>query len=411
MCNRRKFLKNCATFGTAMLSTKTNLLAFSTQQINENQPILIKIFLRGGCDALNLVAPIEDKNYEDARAKKLKINEKEGLILKNKLNDFEFALHPKAAALSEIYNSNQMAIIHACGLSNGTRSHFDAQNLIEKGTAGKNNINSGWLSRYLQILDNSNAVIPAAHIGQFSPLSLMGNNKVLAINNLAEFSLKGDKKLSGLLKSAYKQENRYLNQIALSTFDNIKKIQQQINPAKLDKIPDYKSSYPYPANDLSEQLKTIAQLLKTETGLSVATVDMGGWDTHEAQERKFNKLVEELSTALAAFYNDVSDFHNRLTIIVLSEFGRRVKSNQSEGTDHGHGGCALVLGGKVNGGQLYGKWEGLATEQLAQRVDLQVSTDYRTILSEISLQAISKDKLINLFPNFEYKKGLGIIKN
>jgi len=410
MCNRRDFIKTCGSFTAAMLATQTNLFAFSPKTEAKGQ-IIVKIFLRGGCDALNLLAPLGDKNYQDSRSKRLKIDESAGIKLKGDLNRTEFALHPQAQGLADLYNAGNLAFIHACGLPNATRSHFDAQDLVEKGGVSKNiGANTGWLARYLGLVDTQQAIIPAAHVGQHLPLSFMGDNRPLALGNLGEFALKGDRKLSGLLKSAYQQEQRYLNQVALSTLSNIKLIQDKVNPNRERKTPDYQPSYAYPDdNELANQLKIIAQLLKLEVGLTTATVDMGGWDTHEAQSDKFGRLVAQLSTALTAFYNDVNNFHPQLTVIVLSEFGRRLKSNESEGTDHGHGGLAMVLGGKVKGGKLYGQWPGLATEQLDRRVDLAVTTDYRTILSELLLPQIDKSKLGQLFPQFEYKKGLGII--
>ncbi len=409
MCNRRDFIKTCSSLTLGMLATQTNLLAFAPKTAGKGQ-IIIKIFLRGGCDALNLLAPLGDKNYEDARAARLKVSEKDGIKIKGNLNQTEFALHPSAQGLADLYNSGQLAFVHSCGLVNGTRSHFDAQDLIEKGITGKVTAGSGWLARYLATLDTDAAIIPAAHIGQHLPLSFLGDMRPLALGSLEDFELKGDRKLSGLLKSAYQQEKRYINQVAISTLANIKTIQDKLNPNRERDVPDYQPAYPYPDNnDLAKQLKTIAQLLKLEVGLRTATVDMGGWDTHEAQADTFKDLVGDLSSALTAFYNDVNNFHSQLTVIVMSEFGRRLKANESNGTDHGHGGLAMVLGGKVKGGKLYGQWKGLATEQLDQRVDLAVTTDYRTILSELLLAEISKDKLGAIFPQFEYKQGLGLI--
>ena len=120
-----------------------------------------------------------------------------------------------------------------------------------------------------------------------------------------------------------------------------------------------------------------------EVGLRAAAIDFGGWDTHQNQPNYFPTLVEQLSTALAAFYNDMSRFHNRLTVVAMSEFGRRLKSNRSSGTDHGHGNVLLALGSGVNGGRIFGTWPGLATEQLDSRADLAVTTDYRTVLCEL----------------------------
>jgi uncharacterized protein (DUF1501 family) len=151
-------------------------------------------------------------------------------------------------------------------------------------------------------------------------------------------------------------------------------------------------------------------MIKLEVGLNTASIDFGGWDTHEGQAWAFPRLVEKLSSAIAAFYNDMSAYHQKLTIVVMSEFGRRLKSNKSEGTDHGHGGVAFVLGGKVNGGKMYGEWVGLETDMLDHRVDLQVTTDYRGILTEIIRPQLDANALATIFPNFQHGKNLGLMR-
>jgi uncharacterized protein (DUF1501 family) len=146
-----------------------------------------------------------------------------------------------------------------------------------------------------------------------------------------------------------------------------------------------------------------------DAGLRVATVDYDGWDTHEGQEYRFGELVSEMSRALSAFYNDMSRFHSKMTVVVHTEFGRRLKSNQSEGTDHGYGGVHMVLGNGVKGGKLHGEWKGLANENLDEGADLAITTDYRTVLNEVLTKRVGLADTKSIFPGFEIKKTLGIV--
>ena len=168
----------------------------------------------------------------------------------------------------------------------------------------------------------------------------------------------------------------------------------------------------YPANnDLSASLQTVARLAKMEIGMQCAAVDFGGWDTHQNQSGYFPALIEQLSGAMASFYNDMSQFHHRLSVVVMSEFGRRVKSNESDGTDHGHGNLMLVLGGNaVNGGKIHGRWPGLATEQLDDRADLAVTTDHRIVLSELLIKRLANPKIDAVFPGLKASQSLEVFK-
>jgi uncharacterized protein (DUF1501 family) len=407
---RREFVKGCCALTAAMLGSKFNLLAFN-EDVPDKNNIVVNIFLRGGCDALNLVAPIADKFYQDARSEGLKIKDSgsnKGIEIANGLARQVFALHGEAQGLADLYKSKQLAIVHACGVPNGSRSHFEAQDMIDLGVATRTTQTNGWLARYVDALANGSALIPAAHLGRVLPLSYLGSNKALAISSLGDFNLKGDARLSGLLRQTYSQEKNHLGDVARATLDNLKTIRQKLGDNKKG---EYNTNTEYPKdNPLAESLRSLAQMIKLDVGLNAASIDFGGWDTHEGQAWAFPRLVEKLSTAIAAFYNDMSAYHQKLTIVVMSEFGRRLKSNKSEGTDHGHGGIAFVLGGKVNGGKMYGEWVGLETDMLDHRVDLQVTTDYRSILTDIIRSQLDAQALAAIFPNFQQSKNLGLMR-
>ena len=412
--NRRNFLKGLgSTFAlTALGGLKT--WAMEPNKMYNSDEIFVYVFLRGGMDALNLVAPVSDKAYIDARPKHLRIGESEGLSLKNTLNDLDFALHPKAKPLKELYDDKKMAIIHACGLTNGTRSHFDAMALMERGIANKGEAEEGWLSRYLNSQQYQDLTIPAIALSPNMPDMFLGAQDAISVNRVNEYQLDADPRLHGILRHLYDRDTD-LDKKAQRTLASMRHVYNQAPKKQNGEIdqyhPEHGAEYPreWYLKGFGESLANLAALIKMDVGVNVASVDFGGWDTHEHQNHHFNNLINGLSRALMAFYNDLKNYHKRLTILVMSEFGRRVKANKSDGTDHGHGGLALVIGGSVNGGKMYGEWLGLENDQLDNRVDLAVTTDYRTILAEIATKklAVADQKL--LFPNFGDTKQLGFL--
>jgi uncharacterized protein (DUF1501 family) len=414
--NRRQFLNIGCT--TALSGWANGLSAFTTPSVfsSKSNEIFVLIFLRGGCDALHFVAPVSDKNYIDARSNDLRIHEnglQKGLALGNTLNNLDFHLHPKANVFKDLYDAKKLAIIHSVGLTNGTRSHFEAMDLIEKGiindknatnALARNGATEGWLTRLLQQL-SPEGVMPAVATGGKLPLSFLNSKNAVSISKAKDFQLHNDPRMLGLLKQLYQGEG-LMNQTALKTIETIRLLDKKL-PRKdnevIDYKPDNKAKYPTEddSNELSQNLQALAQMIKMDVGVQVATVDFGGWDTHENQNYHFPRRVEALTRAIGAFYNDLSNYHNRLNILVMSEFGRRLKSNKSNGTDHGYGGTMFAIGNNVKGGKMYGKWNGLATEQLDNRVDLAVTTDYRTVLSEIVTKRLKINNLEAVFPNYQ----------
>lgn len=401
---RREFMIGCSAAVAATTFHPFSTLAFAPEG---SKDIFVLIFLRGGCDALNLVAPISDKNYVDARASHLRVSdsgEHKGWLLNNTLNKLDFALHKSAKPLFELYQNQNLAILHACGLTNGTRSHFDAMDLIEKGISKKQNTSDGWLARYLS-QSKPEGMIPALSTPNV-PLSLLGSPQAISMNTPKDYNLKGDVRLKGILRSMY-DDDSLLSQTVQKTLKTIKIIQEK-------QPKDYQSQANYPtdwyAQNFVNALKNIAQTIKMDVGLHVATTDLGGWDTHENQSWTFDNLVKTLSEGLMAFYNDLNAYHDRLNVLVMSEFGRRLKGNRSNGTDHGYGGLMFALGRGIKGGQMYGKWNGLATEQLDNGVDLAVTTDYRAVIGEILTQRLGATDLKKIFPDFTFGEKLGFVQ-
>lgn len=416
---RREFICGCSAAIAALSGGWISDLVFAASDDTTPRDILVTIFLRGGCDGLGLLAPADDANYVAARGD-LRIETSgpnAGIRLPNAPAPLDFRLHPKAGPLKELYDDRSLAIVHACGLTSGTRSHFEAMDYMERGFPNGSGTASGWLARHLTSI-NAGGMIPALAASSNTPTSLQGNAAVVATNNVANFKLIGDAKYTKqqqtILQSAYAGSTG-LHRAGLTTLDTIGKIDNSIpkdangNPRPY--VPENGADYPTQVGgSLSNALKTVAQLIKMDVGLQVATVDYGGWDTHESQANVFPNLIDGLSRAISAFYNDLVRYYHRLTVVVMSEFGRRLRANRSGGTDHGHGNVMLVLGGYVNGGKIFGAWPGLANEQLDNGVDLAITTDYRTVLSEIVAQRLANPNLAQVFPNFTVPPAMGIVR-
>lgn len=418
---RRSFTIGCSAAIAAMAGGKLSNLAFAAPGDTTKRDTLVVVFLRGGCDGLNLVAPVDDEFYVAARRADMRIADKgaeAGLPLANALDGGDFRLHPSAAALKELYDSQALAIVHACGLTNGTRSHFEAMDFMERGTPDTKNIADGWLTRHLTSV-NATSALSAVSTSASLPIALLASTQALSMPEPAEFSLWGHWKYGSQQQEALRRfysGKTALHQAGARTLGALETVGKHI-PRAADGSPQPYTpedgvEYPtdYRVEELSVALQSVARLIKMDVGLQIATVDYGGWDTHEEQANVFPALIEGLSMSLAAFYNDMARYHDRLTMVVMSEFGRRLKSNDSGGTDHGHGNLMLTLGGNINGGRMYGAWPGLATEQLDDRADLAITTDYRTVLSEILERRLANPQVEQVFPKMGTYVPLGIAR-
>ena len=402
---RRQFLQGCSAAIASMAGAKLTNLAFARQ--DNPTDTLVVVFLRGGWDALNVVPPRDGSDrgfYEKARPD-IKISD----LLP--LND-QFGLHPAMSPLFDLYQAGKAGVIHAVGLDHDTRSHFDAQEFIELGTPGMKNTTSGWITRHLQSQGISSILPVLSTSGQ--PTSLLNFTPTVSLSTPADFSQWGNDLLGSqqtALRQLYKSGDTLLHRAGARTLD------------ALDIVSPLTSGEYQPANGASYnddefgiQLKTVAQMIKLEAGLRVAAVDFGGWDTHEYQNDRENgymaDLLNSLATGLANFYLDLdSGYAERLSVVVISEFGRRLVQNESYGTDHGHGSVMFTLGGNVNGGQVFGNWPGLNNDQLYDSADLAVTTDYRQVMGELLSKRLGNSDIESVFPGFSGSYNpLGIFK-
>lgn len=418
--NRRHFLTSSgALMALAALDPFTKL-AFA-HEAETSDDILVYVFLRGGMDGLNLLAPATDPAYINARGPELRLHEsgvQKALLMGEDFGKMPFFLHPNASGIKELYDQKNLAIVHATGLTNGTRSHFDAQEIIEKGLLkDKGSRKDGWLARWL--LSQSQNTDAAKGFAAFAadpalPLSLLGYEQALALTNLDQFSVNGDTNLTRVLGQLYTQDTA-LGQAARQTLASVDFIQKkrtarQSRAAQSSLSHEALSHYAPEAarSELGRSLQTVADVIRLDMGLKVATVDMGGWDTHFAQSYRFGELTKALSGSLSAFYNSISKYHKRLTIVVMSEFGRRFKANKSHGTDHGYGNLMMVISPSIKGGRIHGSWPGLTIEQLNHGVDLEITTDYRQVLTDILTNRMKVKETQSIFPDFLADKSLNL---
>lgn len=390
---RRQFLQGCSAAIAEMVGARLTNLAFAKQ--DNPYDTLVVVFLRGGWDALNVVAPIDgdDRGYYEKARPDIKISDL--LPLNN-----QFGLHPAMTPLYDLYQQGKAGIIHAVGLNVDTRSHFDAQEYIELGTPGSKSVASGWITRHLQNVGISSILPALSTSGQ--PTSLLNFVPTVSLSAPEEFSLWDnglrDSHLSAL-KQLYQGES-ILHRAGTRTLEAL----EIVSPLSGGGYQPANGAV-YNDDEFGMQLKTVAQMIKLDAGLRVATVDFGGWDTHEYQNDGnggyMADLLNSLASGLANFYLDLdSGYTDRLSVVVVSEFGRRLVQNDSYGTDHGHGNVMFTLGGNVNGGQVFGAWPGLNNEQLYDSADLAVTTDYRQVLSELLTKRLGNDDIEAVFPGF-----------
>jgi uncharacterized protein (DUF1501 family) len=413
---RRGFMIGCSA-AIASMTGGLSFTAFGAVEAEPNQDILVVIFLRGGMDGLNVVTPKDgaDRGYYESQRPDIKIPVASLLSVNDHLG-----LHPAAASLYDLYKSKHVAIIHAAGLTSDTRSHFDAQAYMELGTPDKKTAASGWLTRHLESAGNLPAeiIMPAMSAGNLQPTSLAGSREAIGMSSPNDFSLNGDWYYGDWQRQALRQMytgGSWLHQAGIKTLNALDVIEWS-NPGT--NVPGNGAVYPQ-YTGFGNDLQSVAQMIKMQLGLRIATVDLGGWDTHEHQGNDgggyFSNQVGLLADGLSAFYTDLSNYKGvdhtkRLTVVVMSEFGRSFSQNASGGTDHGHGNVMIVMGGAVNGGQVYGKWPGLATNQLSDSRDLAITTDYRRVLSEILVRRLGNPNLGTIFPNYANYSPLGILQ-
>ncbi|MFO7684012.1 MAG: DUF1501 domain-containing protein [Chloroflexota bacterium] len=403
---RRDFLAGMAAGITAVWPAWMPRLAFAPPQTSPRGDVLLVLFLRGAADALNMVAPHGEEAYYRARPS-LAIARPDHTTVtgSDRVIDLDgfFGLHPALRPLLDPWQAGHLAIIHACGAPDESRSHFKAMALMERGVADERGPASGWINRHLASYNTgNNSPIRAIGLGETVPRSLYGAIPATAMRSIVEFHLSGDtqraQQITAVLRDLYRQEDELgaMGRETLAAIDTLTKLDP------LGYLPQGGAAYP--ESDFGYSLRQIAMLIKADAGLEVAAVDLGGWDTHFGQGGSTGLmagLLADLGQGIAAFHADLLEYMGQITVVVMSEFGRRVFENASLGTDHGHGGLMLLLGGHVTGGQVLGQWPGLEAGSLFGPGDLAVTTDYRDVLAEVVGLRLGNTAVDQVFPHYQ----------
>ena len=400
MITRRVFLKDG---GLALVSLgfAPAFLARTAAAAEGKRKVLVAIFQRGAVDGLNMIVPFGEPEYYAARRTIAIARPGSGADAAIDLDGF-FGLHPRLASLKRLYDAGNMAIVHACGSPDGTRSHFDAQDYMETGTPGVKSTRDGWLNRYLHAKEHQAATpFRAVAVAPQLPRSLQGLAPALAIGQIDRFGIRSTD--SGMTQSSFESEyaaasNALLRDTGREAFNAIRML-KEANPQRYAPA----NGAEYPRSPFGEALKQISQLIKADVGLEVAYAESGNWDHHANEGGAVGTLanrLQDLSEGISAMVRDLGDRMQDVVILTMSEFGRAVVENGSRGTDHGHGNAMMIVGGSVKGGKVHGRWPGLAREQRYEGRDLEVTTDFRNVFGEVVRGHLGLADASRLFPGF-----------
>ncbi|HEV8204057.1 MAG TPA: DUF1501 domain-containing protein [Pyrinomonadaceae bacterium] len=414
--NRRFFLKSgsiaLASVGMSLSAPSfLERVVLGNSLTGEKRKTLIAIFQRGAVDGLNMVVPFGESNYYSLRPS-IAIPKPQSGNADAAINlDGFFGLHPSMSAFKPLWDSKRLAIVHAVGSPDNTRSHFDAQDYMESATPGVKSTSDGWLNRYLQSKkDSEHSLFRAVSMTKTMPRVLQGTAPAVAMSSISDFAIRGGKSssdLQGGFEAIYARENDSLAGMGRETFEAVNFL-KKANPAQYQP----ENGAVYPRNPFGNSLLQFAQLIKAGVGLEVAFTDIGGWDTHVNQGNsrgQLGNLLQQFSAGIAALYQDLGQRMDDVIILTMSEFGRTVRENGNRGADHGHANAMLVMGNSVRGGKVYGQWPGLKDEQLYEARDLALTTDFRDVFGEIATRHLGSKDPKTIFPGYSLKSNHGFL--
>jgi uncharacterized protein (DUF1501 family) len=403
---RRVFLRNSgmAIVGTAAIPSFLTRAAYGAESPGGKNKRLVVIFQRGAADGLNVVVPHGEQAYYAMRPS---IN-----IPRNAVLDLDgfFGLHPSLSPFQPLWKQRHLAIVHAAGSPDPSRSHFDAQDFMESGTPGIKATEDGWLNRTLHSLPDPGhkSAFRAIALGPSLPRILSGSEPAVAVNNIDDFGVGGRNPnaapISKTFEAMYDQSvDSVLQGTGQETFEAVKML-KSADPSKYTPS----ANADYPKGRFGDSIKQLAQLVKANLGVQVAFADIGGWDHHVNEgstQGQIANVLREFSQSLTAFWTDLGDLAEDTVVVTMSEFGRTARENGNRGTDHGHANVMFVMGGPVRGGKVYGCWPGLDQTQLYEGRDLALTTDFRRVIGEAVYHHLGNKALDQVFPGFDNQTG------
>jgi len=423
---RRVFLRGSA-IAMAGMGQAPMWLARAAAAEGRRRKTLVAIFMRGAADGLNIVVPFGDPRYREVRPTLIlqppqprDENQNNGPFGPVIDLDGKFGLHSGLRPFKELWDKKQLAIVEATGSPDPSRSHFDAQDYMESGTPGKTG--DGWLNRALGDPAPDASPLRAVALSNRVPRTLRGEHEAVALGNVQDFNISDQERLA-ILRNMYSlTPDRTMRRTGKDAFEAMKMLQSMakdqplseggrppFSPGAAGPFQNNRPSY-NAGGQLGRNLQELARLIKSEAGVEAAFAEVDGWDHHQNENNQLPNLLNQFSNAIAAFCQDLGDRMEDVVIVTMSEFGRTVEENGTGGTDHGHGSLMMVLGGPVEGGKIYGEWPGLEKEQLFEGRDLAVTTDFRTVLSELVGGHLGRNDSSSVFPGFKPGPLLGLLR-
>ena len=385
---------------------------------NARGKVLLVFFQRGAADALNVVVPHGEKAYYTMRPSIAVPRPAQGAAATAIDLDGFFGLHPSLSPFKRLWDDGILAPVHAVGSPSNTRSHFDAQDYMESGTPDNKGTRDGWLNRYLAVkgtcdeckISKNGPPFRAVAMTPQTPRILEGGTPTVAMNSLEEFTIRTNGTQAERIEALYRTGSADVVHAAGGEMFEAIKILKAANPQQYVA----QNGADYPRTPFGNHLRQIAQLIKADVGLEVAFADVGGWDTHVNQGGATGQLanrLDDFAKSISALVADLGDRMSDVTILTMSEFGRTARQNGNGGTDHGHATAMFVIGGDVKGKKVYGKWPGLEPEQLNEGRDLALTTDFRSVFSEVAYKHLGAANMKSVFPGYDgdQKKWLGIL--
>lgn len=427
MFTRRFFLRGSA-IAMAGMGQAPVWLARAAAAEGGKRKTLVAIFLRGAADGLNIVVPFGDPRYREVRPtlglqppRPQDQDQNNGPFGSVIDLDGKFGLHAGLRPFKELWDKKQLAIVEAVGSPDPSRSHFDAQDYMESGTPGRTG--TGWLNRALEDRGTEASPLRAIALSNRVPRSLRGEHEAVALGNIQDFNISDQERLAILRNMYTLTPDATMRRTGKDAFEAMQMIQSLskgqpaggavrgvIGLGTAGPIQNNRPTY-NAGGQLGRNLGELARLIKSGAGVEAAFAEVDGWDHHQSENNQLPNLLNQFSNAIAAFCQDLGDRMEDVVIVTMSEFGRTVEENGTGGTDHGHGSFMMVIGGGVQGGKIYGEWPGLEKEQLFEGRDLQVTTDFRTVLSELVREHLGRKDLSSVFPGFQQGASLGLLRS